>query len=184
MVGDVAVWYWGHEHSLQFFKPYAGLKAGRLIGNGSVPTLLSQTVSARRPFACVRAPAAEISHATLCVRRAACGDRSPPRYHERRRRRHLRAASVVPRCSAQPYAPKAGLAAPNVDGITSLPQPVASSPQMSVAAFGTYYNCSFVIITLDGDKATAQTYDVPWLEADVKTGNKWGEPQLRYTEQF
>ncbi len=45
IVADVDVWYWGHEHSLQFFLPYMGLRRGRLIGNGSVPTLLSQTVS-------------------------------------------------------------------------------------------------------------------------------------------
>lgn len=33
----VAAWYWGHEHSSAVFQPYAGLRRGRLIGNGCIP---------------------------------------------------------------------------------------------------------------------------------------------------
>ena len=43
---EFEAWFWGHEHSMQLFEPYAGLKRGRLIGNGSTPILQSQNVSA------------------------------------------------------------------------------------------------------------------------------------------
>lgn len=38
--GDVAAWFWGHEHSLGIYRPYAGLAKGRCIGHGAIPTFL------------------------------------------------------------------------------------------------------------------------------------------------
>jgi hypothetical protein len=35
--GRIAAWFWGHEHSLGIYKPFAGLRRGRCIGNGAVP---------------------------------------------------------------------------------------------------------------------------------------------------
>jgi len=32
----IDIWFWGHEHSNALFKPYAGLKRARLIGNGLI----------------------------------------------------------------------------------------------------------------------------------------------------
>ncbi len=42
----VAAWFWGHEHSIQAFAPYAGLQRGRLLGNSGVPVLGSSNVRA------------------------------------------------------------------------------------------------------------------------------------------
>ncbi len=35
--GQVAAWFWGHEHLLEIYEPYLGLDKGRCIGNGAVP---------------------------------------------------------------------------------------------------------------------------------------------------
>lgn len=35
--GDVAAWFWGHEHSLYVYRPYRGLERGRCIGHGAIP---------------------------------------------------------------------------------------------------------------------------------------------------
>lgn len=34
----VAAWFWGHEHTLSIYEPFAGLERGRCIGHGAVPT--------------------------------------------------------------------------------------------------------------------------------------------------
>lgn len=36
----VAAWYWGHEHNLCIYEPYAGLKRGRCIGHSAVPVFV------------------------------------------------------------------------------------------------------------------------------------------------
>jgi len=33
----VAAWFWGHEHNLCIYQPYAGLQYGRCIGHGAIP---------------------------------------------------------------------------------------------------------------------------------------------------
>ena len=33
----IAAWFWGHEHTLSIYKPFAGLERGRCLGNGAVP---------------------------------------------------------------------------------------------------------------------------------------------------
>jgi calcineurin-like phosphoesterase family protein len=42
ILGDVAWWFWGHEHNLSIFAPYAGLERGRGIGSGAIPVLVEQ----------------------------------------------------------------------------------------------------------------------------------------------
>jgi hypothetical protein len=41
-LGDVDLWFWGHEHNLGLFAPYAGLARGRGIGSGAIPVLVPQ----------------------------------------------------------------------------------------------------------------------------------------------
>jgi Calcineurin-like phosphoesterase len=36
-VKDVAAWFWGHEHTLSIYQPFAGLARGRCLGHGAVP---------------------------------------------------------------------------------------------------------------------------------------------------
>ena len=33
----VAAWFWGHEHTLSIYEPFAGLDRGRCLGHGAVP---------------------------------------------------------------------------------------------------------------------------------------------------
>ncbi|OWK25700.1 hypothetical protein AJ87_07430 [Rhizobium yanglingense] len=35
--GKIAAWFWGHEHSLSIYEPFAGLERGRCIGHGAIP---------------------------------------------------------------------------------------------------------------------------------------------------
>jgi hypothetical protein len=42
VLGDVALWFWGHEHNLAVFAPYAGLRRGRGIGSGAIPVFVEQ----------------------------------------------------------------------------------------------------------------------------------------------
>ena len=35
----MALWFWGHEHNLHVYEPYAGLARGRCIGAGAVPAM-------------------------------------------------------------------------------------------------------------------------------------------------
>lgn len=39
--GDVAAWFWGHEHNLCVYEPYAGIARGRCIGHGGIPALIA-----------------------------------------------------------------------------------------------------------------------------------------------
>jgi hypothetical protein len=39
----IAAWFWGHEHTLSIYQPYAGLHYGRCIGHGAIPVLVSDT---------------------------------------------------------------------------------------------------------------------------------------------
>jgi predicted phosphodiesterase len=36
----VAVWFWGHEHRLDFYKPYLGLQRGRCLGCSAIPVFV------------------------------------------------------------------------------------------------------------------------------------------------
>ena len=36
-LGNISAWFWGHEHSLGIYEPYAGLSRGRCVGHGAVP---------------------------------------------------------------------------------------------------------------------------------------------------
>lgn len=38
----IAAWFWGHEHNLCVYQPYAGLEKGRCIGHGAVPVFKNQ----------------------------------------------------------------------------------------------------------------------------------------------
>jgi hypothetical protein len=38
--GRIAAWFWGHEHNLCLYAPYAGLEKGRCVGHGAVPVYL------------------------------------------------------------------------------------------------------------------------------------------------
>ncbi len=38
--GDVAAWFWGHEHNLCIYEPFVGLDKGRCIGHGAIPSFL------------------------------------------------------------------------------------------------------------------------------------------------
>jgi hypothetical protein len=40
--GKIAAWFWGHEHNLCVFEPYAGLDRGRCIGHGGIPVFQSE----------------------------------------------------------------------------------------------------------------------------------------------
>jgi hypothetical protein len=33
----IAAWFWGHEHNLCIYQPYAGLQCGRCIGHAAIP---------------------------------------------------------------------------------------------------------------------------------------------------
>ncbi|NKJ71804.1 metallophosphoesterase [Rhizobium leguminosarum bv. viciae] len=35
--GKIVAWFWGHEHSLSIYQPFAGLERGRCIGHGAIP---------------------------------------------------------------------------------------------------------------------------------------------------
>lgn len=36
-VKEIAAWFWGHEHTLSIYQPFAGLARGRCLGHGAVP---------------------------------------------------------------------------------------------------------------------------------------------------
>jgi hypothetical protein len=38
--GDLAAWFWGHEHNLCVYRPTLGLSKGRCIGHGAIPALV------------------------------------------------------------------------------------------------------------------------------------------------
>jgi hypothetical protein len=35
--GRICAWFWGHEHTLSIYAPFAGLQRGRCLGHGAVP---------------------------------------------------------------------------------------------------------------------------------------------------
>jgi hypothetical protein len=35
--GRISAWFWGHEHTLSIYAPFAGLQRGRCLGHGAVP---------------------------------------------------------------------------------------------------------------------------------------------------
>jgi len=35
--GRISAWFWGHEHTLSIYNPFAGLQKGRCLGHGAVP---------------------------------------------------------------------------------------------------------------------------------------------------
>ena len=39
---NIAAWFWGHEHNLCVYEPYAGLARGRCVGHGGVPVFVSE----------------------------------------------------------------------------------------------------------------------------------------------
>ncbi len=39
--GRVAAWFWGHEHTLMLYAPFAGLPRGRCIGCGAIPMFVA-----------------------------------------------------------------------------------------------------------------------------------------------
>jgi hypothetical protein len=42
VLAQVDAWFWGHEHNLEIYGPYAGLQRGRCIGCAAVPVFVSQ----------------------------------------------------------------------------------------------------------------------------------------------
>lgn len=42
--GKIAAWFWGHEHSLTLYEPFANLKRGRCIGHGAIPVPQSEEI--------------------------------------------------------------------------------------------------------------------------------------------
>jgi hypothetical protein len=45
----ISAWFWGHEHNLCIYRPYAGLARGRCIGHGAIPVFESQAPYALLP---------------------------------------------------------------------------------------------------------------------------------------
>ncbi|WP_244474596.1 metallophosphoesterase family protein [Methylobacterium sp. Leaf85] len=48
VAGPIAAWFWGHEHSLDIYRPFAGLGRGRCIGHGAVPVFAEE--GGRKPL--------------------------------------------------------------------------------------------------------------------------------------
>jgi hypothetical protein len=42
--GKIVAWFWGHEHALTIYKPFAGLERGRCIGHGAVPVSIRDDI--------------------------------------------------------------------------------------------------------------------------------------------
>lgn len=40
--GEIAAWFWGHEHNLCVYEPYPPLEKGRCIGHGAIPVFVEQ----------------------------------------------------------------------------------------------------------------------------------------------
>jgi Trypsin-like peptidase domain/Calcineurin-like phosphoesterase len=39
----IAAWFWGHEHNLCIYQPYAGLERGRCLGHSAIPVFVDDT---------------------------------------------------------------------------------------------------------------------------------------------
>ena len=42
--GRISAWFWGHEHTLSIYNPFAGLERGRCFGHGAVPVSILDTI--------------------------------------------------------------------------------------------------------------------------------------------
>jgi len=42
-VGDIAAWFWGHEHNLCIYEPHSGLERGRCVGHAAIPIFEEET---------------------------------------------------------------------------------------------------------------------------------------------
>lgn len=52
-VGDkIAAWFWGHEHTLSIYQPFAGLARGRCLGHGAVPVSIVDKIYEPLPDLC------------------------------------------------------------------------------------------------------------------------------------
>jgi hypothetical protein len=40
--GNVAAWFWGHEHNLCVYEPYRGVERGRCIGHAAIPVFVDE----------------------------------------------------------------------------------------------------------------------------------------------
>ena len=60
--GDVSAWFWGHEHALRIYEPYAGLAKGRCIGYGAIPVFVGEDEA---PLAGLAEPPAVVPGAGL-----------------------------------------------------------------------------------------------------------------------
>jgi len=40
----ISAWFWGHEHTLSIYEPFVGLKRGRCLGHGAVPTSIADDI--------------------------------------------------------------------------------------------------------------------------------------------
>ncbi len=47
--GQVAAWFWGHEHTMALYAPHGGLARGRCIGCGAIPMLVGDGLYAPLP---------------------------------------------------------------------------------------------------------------------------------------
>jgi hypothetical protein len=58
-------WFWGHEHDLCIYQPYAGLARGRCIGHSAIPVFAEDTPYDRLPE--LENPPQLIEHTRLSV---------------------------------------------------------------------------------------------------------------------
>ena len=42
--GKIAAWFWGHEHTLSLYSPFAGLERGRCVGHGAIPVSVNDPI--------------------------------------------------------------------------------------------------------------------------------------------
>jgi hypothetical protein len=42
--GCIEAWFWGHEHALTIYRPFAGLERGRCLGHGAVPVSIQDDI--------------------------------------------------------------------------------------------------------------------------------------------
>jgi hypothetical protein len=41
VLSNIAIWFWGHEHRLEIYAPYAGLQRGRCLGASAIPVFVA-----------------------------------------------------------------------------------------------------------------------------------------------
>jgi hypothetical protein len=59
----IAAWFWGHEHNLCVYQPYAGLQRGRCLGCSAIPVFVNDTPY--QPLAGIDNPPRLIENTTL-----------------------------------------------------------------------------------------------------------------------